>query len=308
MKRRTQLSERKNFRPNTLHKPYQGAFTLIELLVVIAIIAILAAMLLPALSAAKKKGQQTYCINNVKQLGLAMNIYIGDNNDTYAGAASGSSYGYHMEDWIYWRSPAIAQANNDKAADGSWATIDKSPMVKALGTGGSTNIFRCPMDTYDKDRVTYALNSTTEGPYMYSYEFTSYDLENGQSGPSPGLTTIINLTGQAAFHSKSTQVHNPSGKLMTVEPVAALNQGNDEPAIETVSGHPQWVVQCGRWQPFAATPASTSPLTYSTVPSSIDNFLSIRHGKKSDACFADGHVEPVGQNYGTNYQYSLPSY
>src|SRR5579872_4973766 len=62
-------------------RPSKGGFTLIELLIVIAIIAILAAMLLPALSRAKARSQAAYCMNNGHQLLLAWNLYAGDYND-----------------------------------------------------------------------------------------------------------------------------------------------------------------------------------------------------------------------------------
>src|ERR1043166_707842 len=116
-----------------MSRPPSRGFTLIELLVVIAIIAILAALLLPALSSARKRAGQAHCINNLKQLSSGMMLYLGDSSEVFPGLAS-SGNGFQPTDWIYWRTNSSL-----------YPAIDKSPIVHAVGSA-SGSLFRCPLD------------------------------------------------------------------------------------------------------------------------------------------------------------------
>jgi len=139
-----------NMKNNRDHTFKPSGFTLIELLVVIAIIAILAAILLPALAAAQKKAQTSQCINNTKQLVLAWTIYANDSNDQLVNNHSNGNPAAGRVAWVTAGSKLGVGTWNGSARKESSAYAMANALAIMYGTlfayNSSIGIYHCPAD------------------------------------------------------------------------------------------------------------------------------------------------------------------
>src|SRR5258706_4589307 len=150
-------------------------FTLVELLVVIGIIALLIAILLPALSRARESANRTACLSNLRQLGLAFLSYTNENKERFPRPAIGNPT---TEDWIFWQ---------------PGRKLEESRIIPYLGGTFKLKIFRCPSDAefdqhYNGYKFSYTVNETICRTTI------ALSGNPGKHGQNPGMSAGDNAT------------------------------------------------------------------------------------------------------------------
>lgn len=178
----------------TLHHPtveHRDAFTLVELLVVIAIIAVLAAIILTALSKAKAEAKNTQCLNNLKQLDLCLHLYIVDNNDYFVPNNSIYVYGATSDiqgtSWL----PDVDATHE----------IDPSNIVNGLLFQYNTSlaIYHCPSDE--------STLKTPSGQPLSQPRWRSYNMSQSVNGYPQGDPEYYQII---PAWSRYTEVRHPA--------------------------------------------------------------------------------------------------
>jgi prepilin-type N-terminal cleavage/methylation domain-containing protein/prepilin-type processing-associated H-X9-DG protein len=268
----------RNMKQPRFAKSAQMGFTLIELLVVIAIIAILAAMLLPALAGAKRKAQTVQCLGNLRQWGLALQIYAGDATDFIPrdGTDLGGSYSSYTGNTTT-TSPGCAGSPNDPYA---WfnalpPTVADQPLqtyYKSVKGSKTWNYYPFPGNNIGKIWLCPSVQTAPADNNLFlsggQYGFFSYVMDLDlklKSAVKNGVADTAAGTGNSwpwPTMPRLTMMHNPSAQVL-------LTEFSYSPTLEN------WT--------------SESVPQMGCFPACRWTYISKRHSKGLNLVFLDGH-------------------
>jgi prepilin-type N-terminal cleavage/methylation domain-containing protein len=258
------------------HRRRRAAFTLVELLVVIGIIALLIAILLPALSKAKDSANRTACLSNLRQLSMGTIMYANANRGCFPHTAPNSG-SVQAADWVVWR---------------TGQNLSDSALAQYLG-GMSEKMLRCPVDQVEGHKNTaykysYVMNSElgawndNASPQTYFQQATNYD---AISDIAIKLTDVRNSSEKIMFYEEDeTTIDDGHGKLRTPN-LLAIRHGRGLQNTPTIN---QALCSSGKLS------SSVAVVTSSQATGAVN--------------FCDGHAAVVTREYAHHPKHYEPKY
>jgi prepilin-type N-terminal cleavage/methylation domain-containing protein/prepilin-type processing-associated H-X9-DG protein len=268
----------------------QKAFTLVELLVVIGIIALLIAILLPALNKAREQANQIKCLSNIRQLGIAFIMYADANQGRYPFAAGYADYVVDDEDWLWWQETPVVPTSTNR---GRPVCDPNQSAIAPYMAGFRPESFRCPSD----DPIARLSQGPVGGYYRYSYAMNMHF--TGYNKNCPRLSSIPHSSDKIILVEEDQRTINDgywsppliddTGQQVSVNELTLVATPVTTPGSNDLL---EIIHDRARILPDGATPANPMP----------------NPDRRGNVAFVDGHAEYVTRAFAHNYAHVIPRY